>query len=146
MGLNTAIVSRSGESAGIGFAIPVNTIRSALPQLIKFGKVLRPQIGIVVRDTNFGPMILQIAAGSPADKAGLQSAHRRVKRGPFVGEVLDENYADFVLGVNGTRVRTRRDMMDQLDKVRSGDQVELLVRRGLNSRALRKVRVQAVLG
>ncbi|MCB0360902.1 MAG: trypsin-like peptidase domain-containing protein, partial [Bdellovibrionales bacterium] len=67
IGLNTAILSRTGESAGIGFAVPVNQIKRALPQLIEYGKVLRPKIGVVVIDTEFGPALLYVLPGSPAD-------------------------------------------------------------------------------
>jgi len=146
VGLNTAILSRTGESAGIGFAIPVNQIAAAVPQLIKFGRVLRPKIGVVVVDTEFGPMLLYVHPGSAADKAGLAGARQRIQQGLFVGYVVDFSKADFILRVNGRPVRSRRDVIDGLSRSEAGKEVSLAVRRGLNRRQTRQISVVPELG
>ena len=65
IGLNTAILSSSGDSAGIGFAIPVNYLRRILPELIKTGKVSRPDLGLVMVNTSQGVMIQRVEKQSP---------------------------------------------------------------------------------
>ncbi len=139
IGLNTAIISQTGESAGIGFAVPVNQIAQAIPQLIKYGRVLRPKLGVIIRDTDYGPAILYVHPDSPADQAGLKGARKRVQRGVFAGNVLDLSSADFILGVNGTKVRNKADILDALYEVKEGDKVNLRVRQGLRRRGERSV-------
>ena len=71
--MNTAIASKTGESVGVGFAIPVNTIARIVPQLIQNGRVRRPDSGIVkVYQTERGLLIAVMAPGGPAERAGLQ--------------------------------------------------------------------------
>lgn len=146
IGLNTAILSRTGESAGIGFAVPINQIRRAIPQLKQFGRVLRPKIGVVVVNSEYGPVLLHVSPGSPAEEAGLRGARRRVQRGPFVSEFVDLTEADFILAVNGKLVRTREEVIDAIEDTEQNAEVELVVRRGLNRAAARKVTVKPVMG
>ncbi len=145
IGLNTAIISRSGESAGIGFAIPVNAIKLALPQLIEFGKVLRPKLGIVLVDTEFGPALLFVQPDGPADQAGLQGARQAIRRGYFTGYVVDLAMADFVLELNGQKVKSKAELLDVLGKVDGKSPVTLKVRRGVNKREIRDVQVKPIL-
>ena len=73
IGMNTAIASKTGESAGVGFAIPINTIARVVPQLIQNGRVRRPESGIAkVYQTDRGLLILTLVRGGPAERAGLQ--------------------------------------------------------------------------
>lgn len=146
IGLNTAILSRTGESAGIGFAVPINQIRRAIPQLKQFGRVLRPKIGVVVVDSEYGPLLLHVNPGSPADEAGLSGARRSLRRGPFVSHYVDLSAADFVLEVNNKRVRTREDVIDALEDAEPNKEIELLVRRGLQRNGVRKIKVKPILG
>ena len=74
IGINTVILSKSGANAGIGFAIPINQIKPAIPQLIKYGRVLRPKLGISLSETDWGLLILYVQPNGPADKAGIKSA------------------------------------------------------------------------
>ncbi|MCA9225965.1 MAG: trypsin-like peptidase domain-containing protein, partial [Planctomycetales bacterium] len=90
IGMNTAIASSTGENTGVGFAIPVSTIRRVVPQLIENGRVIRPEIGITrVLQTEGGLVIVSVADGGPADQAGLQgfkAVRTQRRRGPFVYE------------------------------------------------------------
>lgn len=146
VGLNTAILSRTGESSGIGFAIPVNHIKVALPQLIKYGKVLRPKMGVIIVDTDFGPMLLYVHPGSPADKAGLSGARQQIRQGLYVGYVLDFSRADFILAIGGKRVRTKSDVLDEIGKAKEDEKIRLRVRRGLERSRPREVTVTPILG
>ncbi|MCC6221455.1 MAG: trypsin-like peptidase domain-containing protein [Deltaproteobacteria bacterium] len=146
VGLNTAILSRTGESAGIGFAIPVNQIKLALPELIKHGRVLRPKIGVVMADTEYGPYVLYVQDGGPAHEAGIQGARRMVRQGLFVGYVIDVSQADFIISVNGVRVSSKADVLDALSDVKSGEVVTMVVRRGLGRNSPREIKIKPVLG
>ncbi|MCB0324668.1 MAG: trypsin-like peptidase domain-containing protein [Bdellovibrionales bacterium] len=145
VGLNTAIISRSGESAGIGFAIPVNAIKKALPQLVEHGKVLRPKIGVVVIDTEYGPALLYVQPDGPADVAGLQGARQAIRRGYFSGFVVDLAMADFILEVNGAPVRDKAEVLDALARSDAGKAIQLGVRRGVSRSKTRSVLVEPVL-
>lgn len=145
VGLNTAIVSRTGESAGIGFAIPSDQIRKAIPQLIKYGKVLRPKIGVLFADTEYGPVFLWVQPGSPADRAGLEGARRTIRRGVFTGVVVDISQADFLLAIGNKKTRSKQEAIDLLSKVEPGSQVTLQVRRGLSNERPRSVTLKPVL-
>jgi Do/DeqQ family serine protease len=72
VGINSQILSQSGGSIGIGFAIPSNMARSVLEQLIRAGKVSRGQLGIVVQKDARGVLVAQVQPGSPADRAGIK--------------------------------------------------------------------------
>ena len=90
IGMNTAIASKTGESAGVGFAIPVNTIARVVPQLIQNGRVRRPDSGIArVYQTDRGLLIATLVPGGPAERAGLQGPRiekQQKRQGPFVYE------------------------------------------------------------
>ena len=144
VGLNTAILSRTGESAGIGFAIPVNHIRQALPQLIKYGKVLRPKIGVIFIDTQAGPALLYVQPKSPADAAGLTGAQRGIRRGGWGGMVIDLSSADFVIEINGTPVGSKQAATDAISRSDPERPIRLTVRKGLRA-APREVAVKPVL-
>lgn len=134
IGLNTAIVSPTGQSSGIGFAVPANQVRNAIPQLLKHGRVLRPKIGVIFRDTQYGPAILHVAPKSPAERAGFKGAERQVSNGFIVQHILDFSYADFVLAVNGQKVRNKQEVLDLLGQVKAGDEVEITLQRGLREK------------
>ena len=145
VGLNTAIVSRTGENAGIGFAIPVNKIKEAVPQLLQYGRILRPKIGVIMADTQYGAMLVYIHPGSPAAKAGLVAARKYVERGFFAGYVVDIGEADFIVSVNGKGVETKGEVLDELAKLHKGQNATLLVRRGLKKDNIRSVTVVPML-
>jgi putative serine protease PepD len=144
VGINTAILSQSGDSAGIGFAVPINQIRRVLPELIATGKVLRPKMGWMLADTNQGPMVRRILGGSPADEAGLQPIERRVDQGFVRGVVRDFDRADLIMKVNGRRVLTA-DEVDDVVQSSEGKPITLTIRRGGQAGRERDVVVTPVL-
>ena len=124
IGINTAILSRSGGNIGIGFAIPVNMARSVMDQLIKFGSVKRGQLGVsmytVTADiahslglaSATGALVSQVVEGSPAAKAGIRTG-------------------DVITTVNGQAVKSNSELRNSIGLLRVGDKVDIgLVRDG----------------
>lgn len=133
IGMNTAIASRTGESAGVGFAIPVNTIARVVPELIRNGRVIRPDIGIGrVFTTEQGLLIATLTPNGAAEKAGLRGFRviRRTKRqGPFVYETqtIDRSTADLIVAVDGQPIKTPDDFLSIIESKRPGDVVTVTV-------------------
>lgn len=133
IGMNTAIASRSGQSAGVGFAIPVNAIARVVPQLIKNGKIIRPETGISrVFQTDKGLLIATLIPNGPAQAAGLrgiQVVKQKKQRGPFIyeTETLDRSKADLIVGVNGTPIKTADDFLTTIEMHQPGEEVTLNV-------------------
>jgi putative serine protease PepD len=135
IGVNFAIYSKSGESAGIGFAVSVSTLHRILPDLIEFGKVIRAWIGIVSGrpvgrrlaegldlPVTEGFLIEQIASGSSADLAGMKGGNRRVLLGytPLIigGDILVE--------MNGNPIRSARDILRIRERTKPGEEMEFV--------------------
>jgi S1-C subfamily serine protease len=117
IGVNTAIVSASGGSHGIGFAIPVDLVNVAVPDLIRTGTISRPWLGVVVA----GVLVQQVISGGPADKAGILPIRR--------GEHLETLAGDQILAINEDPIRTARDLLDLLTQYRAGDTVTVTILR-----------------
>ena len=138
VGMNTAIVnpSQTGENTGVGFSIPVNTIRRVIPQLIEHGRVIRPVIGIVsVYETDRGLIIIDVAPGGPADRAGLRGFEvvtQKETRGPFIYErtYVDRERADRIIAIDGIPVSTGDEFQDVVESKKPGDRVVVRVVRG----------------
>jgi len=145
IGVNSAILSSSGDSAGIGFAVPINQIRRVLPDLIERGKVLRPRAGWALVDTKFGVFVERIVPEGPADKAGLQPVLRRVEQAFLTAFVRDFSRADMLVKVDGRSVRTRDEVEDALSNVEPGQTIKLTVRRGSPNGTAREVALTPVL-
>ncbi|AHF04527.1 2-alkenal reductase [Marichromatium purpuratum 984] len=132
IGMNTAIFSPSGSFAGIGFAVPVDTINRVVPRLIAQGHYLRPTLGVVTNRAlservsallgTAGVVVLKVDPGSPAAAAGLRSA--LISR---EGELVA---ADLIVVAAGRRVRSLDDLLDVLDNYAPGNRIELEVIRG----------------
>jgi S1-C subfamily serine protease len=131
IGINTAILSQSGDSAGVGFAVPINSIKRILPELISTGKVRRPRVGWQLVDTDQGPMVLRVQTDSAAEKGGIKPIERVFSSGGFVrGFRRDIEGADLVYKVNGERVRTRDEIEDTIRKIERSQPVRLTLRTG----------------
>ena len=123
IGMNTLIVSQSGSSAGLGFAVPVDTIKRAVPQLIKHGKIIRPGLGIGVleeslRERYVGKKGVALSFVDPegsAGRAGLKGMMRDRYGRIYLGDVI--------LKVDGQEVNSRDDIYHVLSKYKIGDSV-----------------------
>jgi S1-C subfamily serine protease len=123
--MNTAIASRIGENSGIGFAIPAATILRIAPQLIQFGKVRRPSIGIEsIAETAKGLLLVTLEPGGPAEKAGLQGV-RVVRRRTVLGELIRRDYstADILVEIDGQPIRSADDLLSSVESRKAGDSV-----------------------
>lgn len=135
IGMNTAIASRTGQSSGVGFAIPVGTLARIVPQLIQRGKVVRPDAGISrVYQTDAGLVVATLTPEGPAERAGLRGfkiVRERRRQGPFVMdfERVDRSGADLIVAVAGQPVRTADDFLSAVESKNPGDQVLISVRR-----------------
>lgn len=131
IGVNTAIVSPSGSSAGIGFAVPVDTVNRIVTKLINHGKVERPGLGIALvpdhimaRLGKVGVGIYQVNRGSVAEQAGLK-AIRKLPDGSI-------DMGDIIIECDGSPVRKGSDLIKILDRHQVGEEVDLvLVRDGV---------------
>lgn len=144
VGINTAIKSRLGQNSGVGLAVPVDEVRRVVPQLIQYGKVLRPIIGVILADTDFGAVVEVVEPGSPADKSGISGASRLIE---YAGKRFlrtDLREADFIVEVNGKTVRNSFEVKDALQKLSTEESVKLTLRRGV-TRKKRIVEVTPVL-
>jgi S1-C subfamily serine protease len=130
VGINSAILSPSGGSAGIGFAIPVNQIKRILPELISTGHVRRPKVGWMLVDTNQGPLVLRIKEGGPADQAGISAAEHQVQQAFLQGYVRDYRQADLILEINGEPIKNKDQVDEIISKVPQGKSLTLTLRRG----------------
>lgn len=132
IGMNTAIASRVGESSGIGFAIPSATIGRIVPQLIQFGKVRRPSIGIEsIAETPKGLLVVELEPGGPAEQAGVQGV-RITRRRTILGELVRRDYstADVITQIDGEKVRSVDDLLSLVESRRAGQQVLVTLLRG----------------
>jgi S1-C subfamily serine protease len=129
IGMNTAIYSESGSSAGIGFAIPVDEINRVVPQLIKNGKLTRPGLGVQLAtdqlarhfQINSGALIIRVVPGSPAEKAGLRPTTRDRSGRIHLGDVI--------VAVDGKPVKKANDFFNLINDKQAGDTVTLTVER-----------------
>jgi len=142
IGVNTQIVSPSGAFAGIGFAVPVDIIKRVVPQLIQFGKVIRPGLGISLIPDPIanrwgvkGVVIAKVQPGSMAAQAGLQGLEEATAGRIRLGDVI--------ISIDGEAVRTYDDLARILDRHNVGDRVTLGVRRNGKERTL-SVKLQAI--
>ena len=132
IGVNTAIYSPSGSSAGIGFAVPVDTVNRVVPQLIATGRYAPPTLGVVhdprgdamlARAGLMGVMVLEVTPGSPAAAAGLRPARITADGRLALGDVIQT--------LDGVAVEDSEDLRAALDRRRAGETVRLgLLREG----------------
>ena len=128
IGVNTAIFSPSGAYAGVGFSIPSHVVAWVVPDLIKYGKINRPTLGVelaspqVMRRMGMeGILILEVLKGGAAEKSGLRPT-RRTREGSIV-------LGDVITAINGDKVGDRGDLILILEKYKPGDKVTLSITR-----------------
>ncbi|OZY87871.1 2-alkenal reductase [Cellvibrio mixtus] len=126
IGVNTMIYSPSGASAGIGFAIPVNTVKEVVPELIKHGRIVRPVLGVAVAPDHWaqqigiqGVPILRVEPNSAAAKAGLQGAKRN-----SWGQI---SLGDVIVAIEDYPVTNDDQLLSALEHYKPGDQVTVSV-------------------
>ena len=124
IGVNTQIASPSGASAGIGFAVPVDTVNEVVPELIAHGRIVRPRLGIVPATEGIarqlgvtGVLVLSVQEGSGAAKAGLKGTERDREGSLILG--------DIIIGVAGKDVASYDDLVTALEKQKVGDTVSV---------------------
>jgi len=137
IGINTAIVSPTGVSVGIGFAIPVNTARRILPQLISKGYVVYPYAGAAVQPlfpelakllklkVERGAMVIEVTPGGPAEKAGLRGGNRQLQ----AGNVQLVVGGDVITQVDQQEVKDADDLIKYIRERKPGDAVTLKILR-----------------
>ncbi|MDL2717617.1 MAG: trypsin-like peptidase domain-containing protein [Acidobacteriota bacterium] len=128
IGVNTQIASPSGASAGIGFAVPVDTVNAVVPELIAHGRIVRPRLGInpasesIARQLGVtGVLVLGVAEGSGAAKAGLRGTQRDRDGSLILG--------DIIVGIGGKDVGNYDDLVTALEKQKIGDSVPVRILR-----------------
>ena len=131
--VNSAIISPTGASVGIGFAIPVNTAKRILPELISKGYVTYPWIGasvypLIPEFAKFlglkverGAVIAQVVRGSPADRSGLRGGDRQVQ----VGNSLIPVGGDVIIEMDGKEITSSNELIKMIRAHRPGDRIEL---------------------
>lgn len=129
IGVNTAIYSPSGANVGIGFAIPVNSVRKIVPQLIEHGRIMRPVLGVELipdywarRYRIQGVGILSVTKGMPAARAGMMGLQRN-RRGEMI-------LGDIVIAINGVSIKNSDDLLTELERYKVGEQVTVTTQRG----------------
>jgi S1-C subfamily serine protease len=149
IGINTMIASNVGQSAGIGFAIPINTAKAVLNDLVTFGRVRRPVLGVrtipigpeladqMGLAADYGLLISEVTPGGAADRAGLRGGTERA----FLGNTPIMLGGDLIVAVNGQRVENQQDLAQIMNNHRAGDTVRVTFYRGK-----KKMEVNVVLG
>lgn len=125
IGVNTAIISSTNSSAGIGFAIPVDEVNRVVTQLIRHGKVSRPGLGIQVATDQLarsqrikGVLVMKVLPESPADKAGLRG---------LVATETGYRLGDVIVAIDGKETFSTSQLFGILDDYQIGHQVEVTV-------------------
>jgi S1-C subfamily serine protease len=149
VGINTMIASSVGQSAGIGFAIPINTAKAVLDDLVTLGRVRRPTLGVStipvyaeVADqmqlaVDYGLLVIKVAPGSAADRAGIRGGTERA----YLGNIPITLGGDVIVAVDGERIESHEDMAAVMNRHRAGDTVRVTIYRGK-----RKMDVDVTLG
>ena len=129
IGVNTAIYTQSGTSAGVGFAVPVDTVNRVVPHLLRSGRVVRPGLGVlIVPDQTArslgveGVVISSVLPGSAAERAGMRPATRNA-----LGEI---DLGDVIVGMDGRRIQRQDDLFAILEEHEAGDRVPVRLLRG----------------
>jgi S1-C subfamily serine protease len=138
IGINTMIASNVGQSAGIGFAIPINTAKAVLNDLVTLGRVRRPALGIrtipispelaeqMGLAADYGLLIVQVVQGGSAERAGLRGGNERA----YLGNMPITVGGDLIVAINGQDVQSQQDLSQMMNSHRAGDSVRVTIYRG----------------
>ena len=138
IGINTMIYSGVGQSAGIGFAIPINTAKAVLNDLVTLGRVRRPALGIrtipidpeladqMGLPADYGLLIVQVVPGGAADRAGLRGGTERA----YLGNIPIMLGGDLIVAIDGQRVDDQQALAQMMNSHRAGDTVRITFYRG----------------
>jgi len=149
IGINTMIASSVGQSAGIGFAIPVNTAKAVLNDLVTLGRVRRPALGVrtipidqelateMSLAADYGLLIVQAVPGGAADRAGLKGGSERA----YLGNMPIMIGGDLIIEIEGERIESQQDLAQVMNKHRAGDTIKITIYRGK-----KKLELSVVLG
>ena len=136
VGMNTMIISPSGSSSGVGFAVPVDTIKQVVPELIRYGKVVRPDLGVTFLPDQYnqrfrikGAAVWEVQNGSASARAGLTGLSR-----DRLGRLL---LGDVIVGLDDVIIGSYDDVYAALESRKIGDTVTLTVDRGGRTRKVR---------
>ncbi|MFY9842535.1 MAG: trypsin-like peptidase domain-containing protein [Terriglobales bacterium] len=149
IGINTMIASSVGQSAGIGFAIPINTAKAVVNDLVTLGRVRRPALGVrtipvdaeIAEElglaADYGLLIVQAVAGGSADRAGLRGGSERA----YLGNIPIMIGGDLIVAINGEKIENQQILAQIMNKHRAGDTVKVTIFRGK-----KQLEVSVVLG
>ena len=149
IGINTMILSSVGQNAGIGFAIPINTAKAVLNDLVTLGRVRRPELGVQTipigpeladqmgLPVDFGLLIVKVLPGRAAERAGLRGGTERA----YLGNIPIMLGGDLIVAIDGENVQDQQDLAQIMNAHRAGDAVKVTVYRGKQ-----KVDVNVTLG
>lgn len=123
IGVNTAIYSPSGASAGIGFSIPVDAVRWVVPELIRYGRIKRPSMGVEVRSVRSieGVVVYAVTEGGAAERAGIRPL--------YLDRYGNVQLGDVIIAVNGQTIAAYSDLFLELEKYSPGERIIVTVMR-----------------
>jgi S1-C subfamily serine protease len=133
IGMNTAIATSTGQSAGVGFAIPASIISRVVPALIEHGRVIRGEIGIGrLKPYKGGLQIISLTEDGPAERAGLKGYKMIIERRRQGGLIIerkriDDSQADLVVAVDGKPVKTEDEFFSHIESKKPGEMVRVTV-------------------
>jgi len=149
IGINTMIASSVGQNAGIGFAIPINTAKAVLNDLLTLGRVRRPALGVVtlpispdIADqlglaSDYGLLVIRVVAGGAAERAGLKGGTERA----YLGNTPIMVGGDLIVAIDGQDVQDQQELSRIMNNHRAGDVVKVTIYRGK-----RRMEVEVTLG
>ena len=138
IGINTMILSSVGQNAGIGFAIPINTAKAVLNDLMTLGRVRRPALGVrtipitselaneIGLAADYGLLIIDVTPGSSAEQAGLHGGTQRA----YLGNIPIMLGGDLIVAIDGEKVEDENDLAQTMNNHRAGDTVKITIYRG----------------
>ena len=138
IGINTMILSSVNQNAGIGFAIPINTAKAVLNDLVTLGRVRRPALGVrtipispeladeIGLPADYGLLIVQVTPGGSAEQAGLRGGTERA----YLGNIPIMLGGDLIVAIDGEKIQDEQDLAQMMNNHRAGDTVKVTVYRG----------------